>query len=236
MEYESIFRHRGQSYDLAMKQYPNVRDLEFEQLFSKIPLREKETILDVPSLGGYLKKYCLDDTKVIFLDFSESINNIKIVSPYEKWEIPRVDRIVCLASIHHIDNLSEFLNNLKIHLLPGGILHLADVSITNPIAKFLDVFVGSNTSTGKHEGFYYDWSKIKFSEELEVISLEDRNCPWIFQSEVEMAEYCRLLFDLKNTTNKEILDSLKKHVGYEKVKNKISLNWFLTYIDLRLNS
>ena len=45
MEYKEIFRHRGESYDLAMKKYPNARKKEFEQLFYKIPLKKNETIL-----------------------------------------------------------------------------------------------------------------------------------------------------------------------------------------------
>jgi hypothetical protein len=104
MEYKNIFRHRGQSYDLAMNNYPNVRDQEFYNLFSRLPISPNETILDIPSLGGYLKKYCLQDTTVLSLDFSESINNIQVVSPYEQWNIPKVYRIVFLASIHHIEN------------------------------------------------------------------------------------------------------------------------------------
>lgn len=229
MEYKDIFRHRGESYDLAMKKYPNARNKEFEQLFYKIPLKKEETVLDIPALGGYLKKYCLQDTNVIFLDFSQSINGVDVVSPYEKWDIHPVDRIICLAAIHHIQNLDLFLKNLCNHVKTNGFVHIADVSINSKISKFLDDFVGPNTSTGEHKGNYYDWGKIDFPNNLNVVDIEERRCPWIFGSESEIIEYCRLLFDLRNVNDKEILYALNEYVGIE--NNQI--DWHLTYVDLQ---
>ena len=228
MEYKDIFRHRGESYDLAMKKYPDARNKEFEQLFYKIPLRKNEVILDVPALGGYLKKYCRADTSVLFLDFSQSINGVDVVSPYEKWDIPLVDRVVCLAAIHHVDHLDLFLQNLCLHVKKGGFIHIADVGCDSSISKFLDDFVGPHTSTGSHKGRYYDWAKIDFPKDLSVVNIEERGCPWVFDSESEMVEYCRLLFDLRNVSDKEILSALNEHVGIE--NNQI--NWRLTYVDL----
>ena len=231
MSYESIFRHRGESYDFAMKKFPWVRDKEFQQLFSKIPLGKNEMILDIPALGGYLQKYCIENT-VICLDFSKSINGIDVVSPYGKWPVKPVDRIVCLAAAHHIDDLYLFLNNMGDHLIENGIIHLADVALNSPISKFLDEFVGSNTSTGSHNGNYYDWNDVKYPTDLKVVNIENRPCPWIFESEHQMAEYCRFLFDLKNVKDKQIIDALSNFVGYEN-KEKCILNWNLTYIDLQ---
>jgi hypothetical protein len=50
-----------------------------------------------------------------------------------------------------------------------------------------------------------------------------------------MVNYCRLLFDLQNISDKEILDSLTKYVGYRTINDNIYLNWHLTYIDLQYN-
>lgn len=235
MEYSDIFRHRGQAYDLAMNTYPHAMDTEFNALFSRIPITKNETILDVPSLGGYLKRYCPKDTTVLSLDFAQSINNIPIVSPYEKWNIPYVDRIVCSASIHHIQNLDLFLKNLSLHIKNGGILHLADVSYDSNIAIFLDEFVGKYTSTGEHRGFYYDWNNVKFPIDLSVLSINNIECPWIFQSEDDMVNFCKLLFDLRNISDKELLSGLQTYVGYTNINGNINLNWHLTYIDLQSN-
>jgi hypothetical protein len=235
MEYSDVFRHRGQAYDLAMNTYPNAMDKEFYSLFSRIPIQNNETILDVPSLGGYLKKYCLQDTTVLSLDFAQSINNISIVSPYDKWDISNVDRIVCSASIHHIQNLDLFLENLSSHLKKGGFLHLADVSVDSNIAIFLDEFVGKYTSTGEHKGLYYNWNNVKFPASLSILSITDIECPWIFQSKDHMVNFCRLLFDLRNISDEDLLNGLQKYVGYTNVNNDIYLNWHLTYVDLQSN-
>jgi hypothetical protein len=233
MEYENIFRHRGWSYDLAMKNYPNVRDKEFYSLFDRYPIKEKETILDIPSLGGYLQKYCLEDSNVLSLDFSESINNISVVSPYEKWPIINLDRIVCLASIHHIQKLDTFLDNLSLHIKNGGFIHLADVSLGSNISFFLDEFIGKYTSTGEHKGLYYNWNSIKFPKNLSVLNISDIPCPWIFNSKNDMINYSRLLFDLQNITDDQILNGLEEYIGYKEDTNgSMVLNWRLTYIDL----
>jgi hypothetical protein len=181
-------------------------------------------------LGGYLQKYCAGNT-VVCLDFSKSINGIDIVSPYEKWPIRPVDRIVCLAAAHHIDDLDLFLHNMNDHLLESGTIHLADVASNSSISRFLDEFVGSNTSTGSHNGNYYDWNDVKYPANLKAVSIENRPCPWSFESEKQMAEYCRLLFDLKHVDDKQILCALNDFVGYEN-KEKCILNWNLTYVDL----
>lgn len=233
MEYSDVFRHRGQAYDLAMNTYPNAMDKEFYSLFSRIPIQNNETILDVPSLGGYLKKYCLDDTTVLSLDFAQSINNIQIVSPYNKWNIADVDRIVCSASIHHIQNLDLFLENMSSHLKKGGFLHLADVSFNSNIAIFLDEFVGKYTSTGEHKGLYYNWNNVKFPKNLSVLSITDIDCPWVFQSTDDMVNFCKLLFDLQNISDEDLLNGLQKYVGYRNTNNNVYLNWHLTYVDLQ---
>ena len=235
MEYENIFRHRGQSYDLAMNNYPNARDKEFNNLFARFSIHNNETILDIPSLGGYLKKYCLEDTLLLSRDFSTSINNISVVSPYEKWNIPSVDRIVCLASIHHIEKLDLFLENISSHIKKNGLVHLADVSANSNIANFLDEFVGKYTSTGEHKGLYYNWNNIQFPKDLSVSSISEIECPWVFESEQDMINYCSLLFDLRDVSNKEILNALTGYIGYKNINNKIYLNWHLTYVDLRKN-
>ena len=235
MEYSDVFRHRGQAYDLAMNTYPNAMDKEFYSLFSRLPIKNNETILDVPSLGGYLKKYCLQDTTVLSLDFSQSINDIRIVSPYEKWNMPDLDRIVCSASIHHIQNLDLFLENLSSHLKKGGLLHISDVSLNSNISIFLDEFVGKYTSTGEHKGLYYNWNNIKFPASLSVLSIADIDCPWTFNSKDDMVNFCRLLFDLQNISDEDLLNGLQKYVGYTNINNDIHLNWHLTYVDLQSN-
>jgi hypothetical protein len=235
MEYENIFRHRGQSYDLAMNRYPNARYQEFNQLFARYPITKNETILDVPSLGGYLKKYCPEDTTVLSLDFSESINNISVVSPYEKWNVSNVDRIVCLASIHHIQKLNLFLDNIALHIKDKGFIHLADVSLDSNISIFLDEFIGKYTSTGEHKGLYYNWNNIAFPKNLSVLSISNIECPWVFESVIDMINYSRLLFDLQNISDTEILEGLNKYIGYKTINDKVYLNWHLTYVDLQYN-
>ena len=114
-------------------------------------------------------------------------------------------------------------------------IHLADVSLDSNIAMFLDEFVGKYTSTGEHKGLYYNWNNIKFPTSLSVLSITDIECPWVFPSKDDMVNFCRLLFDLQNISDEDLLNSLQKYVGYTNINNDIHLNWHLTYIDLQSN-
>jgi hypothetical protein len=51
-----------------------------------------------------------------------------------------------------------------------------------------------------------------------------------------MINYCKLLFDLQNITDYQILNGLEEYIGYKKeTDGSLALNWHLTYIDLEYN-
>ena len=85
--YKNVFDDRGAAYQEAMLQFSSSRDNEFNSLFTRVPLNFNETILDIPSGGGYLssfiqKKYPDRFISVASLDFSNSFvsenNNVKL--------------------------------------------------------------------------------------------------------------------------------------------------------------
>lgn len=236
-DYQSIFRHRGASYHAAMNNYPRVRDSEFQNLFWGSPLTGKEAIIDCPSLGGYLQEAVREAPDVKSLDFCFSSETVTTVSEGD-WPITNpVDRVVCLASSHHMEHLQPYVKSVESHLKTGGIFHLADVDDKSPIALFLDEFVGNWTSTG-HNGVWRNFSsfasKLEDTGSFKVKRLEQLKCPWYFPSKVEALDFCRLLFGLDlNPTDEAILDALEKFVGIRDREGRFSINWRLTYVDFQ---
>lgn len=231
-DYEKIFRHRGASYHRAMVDFPGVRTEEFRQLFYRFPLSSDERIIDCPALGGYLEGNVTVPVKVKSLDFCPQSDSVKYIENFDN--IGEADRVVCLASSHHINDLDAFLLQLAQVLKTGGLLHLADVGEDSSIRYFLDDFVGKWTSTG-HSGIWRPLKDVSLYSDIKgltVVQAEDRECPWTFQSVDQMTAFCRLLFGLDlNPTDQMIVDALRQHVGFSVEDNRYVVNWKLTYVD-----
>jgi hypothetical protein len=231
-DYEKIFRHRGASYHRAMVDFPGVRTEEFRQLFHRFPLSLKERIIDCPALGGYLESNITVPVRVESLDFCPQGDNVKFIENFDN--IEGANRVVCLASSHHINDLNAFLLQLSQVLKTGGLLHLADVGEDSSIRYFLDDFVGRWTSTG-HSGIWRPLKDVSLYSDIKgltVVQAEDRECQWTFQSIEQMTTFCRLLFGLDlNPTDQMIVEALKEYVGLSVKGNRYVVNWKLTYVD-----
>lgn len=231
-DYEKIFRHRGASYHKAMVDFPGIRAKEFRQLFSRFPLHPNERIIDCPALGGYLERNVTVPVKVESLDFCPQDSTVKLIGDSNLTE--GADRVVCLASSHHINDLSPFLSELAQMLRHGGVMHLADVGEDSSIRHFLDDFVGQWTSTG-HSGIWRPLRNPNTFDSVKGVRLvcaEERECPWVFQSVEQMVSFCRLLFGLDlNPSGQQIVEALHNHVGLLQKDGKQIVPWKLTYVD-----
>ena len=242
--YKRVFDDRGIAYQQAMFNLPASRYNEFNSLFARKPLKRYESILDIPSGGGYLssfiqRKYPELLISVTSVDFSESFitQNTSVGLAEENMFLydskKYYDRFVCLAASHHISDINFFLEGLRPMAKEGAIFHIADVFPDSNIAKFLDVFVDSNTSTG-HEGIYRDYALFDLPGWLEPINIEIRHCPWVFQNQQQMLAFCSSLFGLNPNLEKvALLQALNEYIGIAKRSKGIALNWELQYCEFK---
>ncbi|MEB3255905.1 MAG: hypothetical protein VKJ05_05910 [Synechococcaceae cyanobacterium] len=232
--YAASFDQRGDTYDAAMRAYPKARRREFALLFERQPLRPGEVVVDVPSLGGYLPWYFPGIGRVINLDFAATLRpGVRCVSPTGRWDLPEaVSRVVCLAALHHLEDLGGFLTNLRDQIAPGVRLHLADVGHGSRIGQFLDTVVDAYTRTG-HRGHYRDWQQQSFPAGLAVTAVRREPCPWILPDAAAAARFCQLLFGLEGLDGQTLLQELEQIVGLEHHGDgTLSILWELTYVDL----
>lgn len=232
LEYGDIFEARGRPYHRAMMRHPQARRREFEQLFARRPLAGGETILDLPAGGGYLQAMVPDGCVVEGYELTAGFGGEETVLDLAgSWPLGRFARVVCLAALHHIEDKARILGKLISHTAPGGVLHAADVARGSPIAAFLDDFVGRFNGTG-HEGAYLDRQMFEQVEGAQIAAYEERECPWVFDSEASMLEFCTDLFGLQACPPDELLAALERYVGIAGGVNGPVLNWRLTYVDL----
>lgn len=234
-EYAEIFAHRGGDYHRAMRHYPRARDAEFAELFRHRPVRAGESVLDVPAGGGYLARTLPANVTVTSLEFSDGfLPGMKVVETYGNWDVSLHDRTVCLAGLHHIDDQERFVSQLIAHTRRGGTVHIADVDCSQPIGRYLDGFVGRHNSTG-HEGKYLTEKSFQALTGARVLSSEIRRCPWRFDSEASLLDFCGGLFGLTDYSVDELRSELNRAAGITRDGDDHIVGWALRYIDIEVS-
>jgi SAM-dependent methyltransferase len=235
-DYDRIFAQRSSDYDLAMQQFPNARNREFERLFDHVDLSKIKNLADIPSGGGYLGKFLPSTCKIEAYEPCSDFNANQahtfdvglddIVLPKQSF-----DAVVCLAAIHHVHNKAKFVSNLYRAVKPAGYLLIADVFAENPIGEFLDHFAGKHNGTG-HDGVYIGEDAIRniiTPLGASIINIEQKACHWQFGSEQEMLDFCRLLFGLRNVSDIQLRGALDEYVKVSISEHTVSLEWELIY-------
>jgi cyclopropane fatty-acyl-phospholipid synthase-like methyltransferase len=237
--YQAMFNVRGHSYDQAMQYCPAARQREFSQLFQGVDVSRLNRVLDIPSGGGYLKPYLAANCQ---LDSMDPCEHFKAISGGRDIDLNQMalrtdhyDAVICLAALHHITNKQAFINALLAALHSDGCLLLADVAAGSGEAAFLDEFAGHYNQTG-HQGDYLSAQRrpdyLQSSSSKQLLAYEMRDCHWRFADQQQMLHFCRLLFSLVQSSDKELMAALERHVGVGKVGGVWSLQWQLLYVHI----
>lgn len=233
MDYREIFMHRGKAYHNAMLRQPSARDHEFERLFDACRPSTGQRLLDFPSGGGYLQRHLAAGVTVQNLELSSGFDTgVPVCDAAANINSGPFDHIVCLAALHHIDDQAGFLERLLGQLRPGGTLHVGDVAAGSRIDAFLDGFIGRYNQTG-HQGSYLRNDPAWFERIGRVTRIGELSCPWVFESEAQMLDFCNDLFGLVDCPRQALRDALSSHVGFHRQGSQILLEWRLLYADLQ---
>jgi SAM-dependent methyltransferase len=233
LEYAEIFEARGDMYHRAMLNHPDARAREFQQLFARIPLGEKERVVDIPSGGGYLARWLPKDAALTELELSSGFKpGNRVVDTYGDWSVGPFDRAVCLAALHHIADQNRFVSQLVRSVRPGGIIHIADVDAATPLPAYLDGFVGRFNCTG-HSGLYLTEESFQSLPGTRMRSSAVRSCVWDFASVDALLEFSNDLFGLMNCPRRLLANALEA-IGLTSGADGASLDWRLRYIDLEV--
>ena len=239
--YQAIFNQRGAAYHAAMSQFPHARDEEFRQVVALAEPRDGDFVLDMPSGGGYLARFlpqrasltCVDSSAEFAARAPKTPRTISLHRELTDTRLPSIwfDKIICLAGLHHAPQKPAIFAEAYRLLTPSGSFCIADAAVGSGPAAFLDVFVNAHSSMG-HKG---DYISADTAAQLEaagfgVAKMEPRPHHWTFGTVDEMTTFCGLLFGIDRATPAEIEKGIAHHLGFQKTKTEVRMNWNLTFI------
>jgi len=240
MSYEQIFEARGTAYDLAMQRWPDARRDDFVVPLAWLEPRPGEMIVDVPAGGGYLRPYLPrachwfgHEPCASFGDAGGAAGTDLLPLP---WPDSFADAAISIAGVHHLDDKRPLFRELRRATRLGGRFVLADVHEASPVGRFLDEFVGRYNSTG-HEGCYLGAGTL---DELEssgwcVERAERVSFGWWFEDRASLADYCRMLFDMRDVDDESLVRGIEQHLGLRVRGDQIGMNWELFLVRTRTN-
>lgn len=238
--YKEIFAKRGINYQNAMEIAPQARNEEFLNAVRILDVKSNATLIDLPSGGGYLACYLQSNTRCVFVETSEQFynacqpsgDNRKLMGDFT--HVPMAsnsaDYLVCLAALHHVDNMSAFFNETKRLLKVDGEFLIVDVPQYCQSAAFLDQFVDAHNSMG-HRGAFIRPATYQalLDTGFHVIHDERVNMRWHFDSQQQMLDFCRGLFGLDLASDNQIMQGLQEYLDVE-IEEHCSFAWTLCYI------
>jgi SAM-dependent methyltransferase len=237
MHYSEIFDQRGGMYHKAMSLYPEARRLEFEIPLSICQPAAHETIVDLPSGGGYIFDFMENKSNLVCLESSQQFVSFcehkKLrVDLFKNNQLPlnnnEADVLISIAGLHHVENKMPLFSEMHRILKMNGRFCIADVQQGSHIALFLDDIVDRYTETG-HHGFYLNeetqnqLKKVGFHQ----VKQQLLTYVWTFTSLDEMVSYMKLLFGLTKATDAMVLKGIEQYLTFNQTQYGIELEWEL---------
>jgi SAM-dependent methyltransferase len=236
-DYQKIFEKRANDYHWAMQKYPDVRSYEFESLISTIDFSSIEKVLDIPSGGGYLKKYLPENIELISVDFSEGFTNenIQLTNPTQlSYSDNLFDLVLSLSGLHHLNDVPKFVHECLRILKDNGSFIFSDVKRDSPVDFFLNEFVNKYNSLG-HNGVFF--TENSFSEfpllQEKIIRTQYNQYPFVFKDKSEMLCFFSFFFGLDKANENIIYDGIRDILGIKSTKNGLEVDWGLIQFEFK---
>jgi len=242
--YREIFKKRGHLYHQAMTLYPSARAEEFLHIVRMADMKDGDIVCDIPSGGGYLRNFVDRTASFLHIETSEVFadlcrdNGASNVLLGTLGNIPlttaSVDVVISLAALHHIDEKDRFFYESHRILRQGGTLTIADVRAGSAVSEFLDGFVNEHNTMG-HKGNYIHADTQEEIERCGFTVKESSLIPfhWEFDSPQAMGKFCQLLFGIDKADVAQVVEGIRKHLGYSAESNACRMNWELLFIKAR---
>ncbi|MGB5053655.1 MAG: class I SAM-dependent methyltransferase [Nitrospirales bacterium] len=243
-EYRAIFKKRGHLYHQAMTLYPGARAEEFFHIVRMADMKDGDIVCDIPSGGGYLRHFVDRTTTLCHIETSEVFaalcraNGVPHVLLSTLEDIPvetgAVDKIISLAALHHVDEKNRFFSEAYRMLRKGGTLTIADVQTGSAVSEFLDGFVNEHNTMG-HKGTYISAETQDEIEGWGFTMRESSLIPfhWDFDSPQAMGRFSQLLFGIDKADSAQVVEGIRKHLGYDLGSNGCHMNWELLFLNAK---
>jgi SAM-dependent methyltransferase len=235
MNYLKSFTNRAHSYSNAVELYNNVLDEEIITAINNLELKKDDILLNIFAGGIPIDKYINEELNITYLAFD--IHTDFIVNSISKCTFDKipvesnsVNKIICLATLHHLNNDERAILYSELYriLIPGGRLVIADVIYESSQAKWLNEFVNKYNSNG-HDGIFFTENDSKLMEKIGFkVDVCVNKYNWNFKDKGCLLHFCKLLFGLNLCIDDNLLfNSIKKYLHYDNGK----IPWELIYFN-----
>jgi SAM-dependent methyltransferase len=227
MDYDKVFDNRALEYSYAVKTYPNVLVNELSIAACMVDANAYDVIVNIPGACVDISKYLPNTVIYKPYETNKVFADIQGIPYSANFDIPEpnnsVDKVLSLASLHHStdEERIQFYKTVHRCLKSNGKLIIGDVYVNSHQDKWLNEFV--NKYNG-HNGKFWSEDDKNLMTGFDVKTII-KHYNWTFSSKNEMIDFCRHLFGLKNASDLEIADGLKKYLA----SSDTEFNWSLIY-------
>lgn len=224
MDYLNSFTNRAHSYLQAMQKYPNALDNEFLVAISMLELLPDDVLLNIPAGGVPVDKYLDPRLNITYIPFDTHTEFSSSEIPVCTWsnipiESHSVDKIICLASLHHLTTEERNCAYTEFHrvLKPHGKLVIGDVINGSDQAKWLDNFVDVYNSNGHKAEFFDERDAYQIELNKFSVTTSRQSYNWFFDTERDAKTFIKLLFglDLLDDSDPQLLTGLQDILHYD---------------------
>lgn len=240
--YQEIFEERGLEFAQASQKYEDSIWDELNKFVIFADIKVNDWVLDAAAAGGFLSKHLQQSKKaqVISLDpcfhlsrlaFENGI--ISVCSTINKMPFKnRFDKILCLVSLHHEQNLQQFFNEAFEILKSDGSLVIAEVEQKTAPAYFLNEFVDQHSTLG-HKGEFFTEHYLDKIQKAGFLISESKyqSYHWKFQSKSQMGDAVKMMFGIDRASLSLVIHGIEKILGTDQLKDSfIGMRWGLRYV------
>lgn len=240
--YADIFEKRGFDHDQAFTLYPQACEDECRAILSLAAPKPGDTLLDVPSAGGFLTTHLsIEGIQIIAVDPSPVLQALcarrissSYLAPLNKLPIETgtVDVVVCLAGLHHETGLPKVFQEFRRVVRPSGRLAIAEVAEGSNVANFLNGFVDQYNSMG-HQGVFWNSGCTTMLEAAgwNVMHNEPAQYHWRFEDRASLVHCLALMFGIDLATPDQIFDAVTALLGVDVLPNgQLGMRWSLQHV------
>lgn len=226
-----------------MRDFPEARRVELDQLLALVTLFPGMTVLDLQAAGGFVADevhrilagqvqcLCIEPSAVlrarinpVHQAFADSVDHLQSIRDRS------CDLVLGLAGLHHSALIARTLAEVYRVLRPDGVFAVCDIEAQSPIAKWLNEFVNVHSPQG-HRGKFLSAQELQSALSatgFKGVEVARREVPWRFGDERAAQNFLRGLFGLR-CDSAQLKIGMAEYLECATLPTGYTVGWSLLY-------